>query len=79
MQIVLAALLVTSPFITYAPSGAPLPRTEAVIDRGPILELIVQCRKGTGILSYSKLERLYCGPKGNCSRNRDLAISRLCS
>lgn len=40
---------------------------EAYTDRGPIVELIIRCPVGTGIMSYSKIERLYCSSKHNCS------------
>jgi hypothetical protein len=78
MGMTVSALLVASTFTIYPPPEGPRPRIEAITDRGPILEMIVHCRKGTGILSYSKIERLYCSPRG-CSRNRDTAIVRLCS
>lgn len=79
MPTTLIGLVFTSAFTIYTPEGAPLPRIEAITDRGPILEMIVQCRRGTGIISYSKIEKLYCGPRGACSRNRDAVIGRLCS
>ncbi len=73
-------LAVASTFTIYTPEGRPLPRVEAITDRGPILEMIVHCRRGgTGIISYSKLERLYCGPRGRCSGDREAVIGRLCS
>ncbi len=43
-------LAVASTFTIYTPEGRPLPRVEAITDRGPILEMIVHCRRGgTGI------------------------------
>ena len=51
---------------------------EAVVDRGPILELIVRCPVGTAIITYSRPEALYCGPSGVCGGNRDQAIRRAC-
>jgi hypothetical protein len=41
---------------------------EAQIDRGPIVELIVKCPKGVAIISYSKIEKLYCSPRFRCRR-----------
>ena len=52
-KLVLAVVLATN-FTTYNFDGGPLPRIEAVTDRGPILELIVHCQSGTAIITYSK-------------------------
>lgn len=51
---------------------------EAYIDRGAIVELIVRCEGGTGILSYSKLDRLYCSSKHNCSATLQSAVDDTC-
>lgn len=79
MHPILAVLLVASTFTIYAPSSKQLPHIEALTDRGPIVEMIVRCRVGTAIVSYSKIEKLYCGPRGACSRDRDAVIARLCA
>jgi len=80
LEAVASLVLTTStPFIQYAPpSNRRPPRIEAVIDRGPIFELIVRCSSGTAIVSYSKVERLYCGPKGGCGGNRDEVFRKSC-
>lgn len=54
------------------------PRVEAVIDRGPIAELVVRCRAGTAIVSYSKVEKLYCGPGGACAASLGAVVARAC-
>ena len=56
----------------------PEARIEAVIDRGPIQELIVKCGGGTAILSFSKVERLYCDPKLRCHKNLGVVVARTC-
>ena len=54
----------------------PNARVEAVIDRGPIRELIVKCGGGTAILSYSKVERLYCDPHLKCHPDLGVVVAR---
>lgn len=81
MEPVVGMVLVAStPFIQYAPPARPATsRIEAIVDRGPILELIVRCPTGTAIVSYSKIERLYCGPRGGCNNSREQTIRSTCS
>lgn len=75
-----AAIVLTAstPFIHYPPVRATPPRIEVVTDRGPILELVVRCPAGTAIITYSKIERVFCGPKGGCSADRNDVIGRVC-
>lgn len=77
-KLVLAVVLATN-FTTYNFDAGPLPRIEAVTDRGPILELIVHCQSGTAIITYSKMEQLYCGPAGGCDSDRGAVIARSCN
>ena len=51
---------------------------EAYTDRGPIVEMIVRCQTGTGIISYSKMERLYCSSKMHCFGRLNQAVSETC-
>lgn len=51
---------------------------EAFTDRGPVVELIVRCPVGTGIMSYSKLEGLYCSSKHRCSTQMRRALEDTC-
>jgi hypothetical protein len=60
------------------PAAQSQPRIEATTDRGPIVEMIVRCPKGTAIISYSKLERLFCSPKQACNRNLGTVVARAC-
>lgn len=74
----LAALVFTGTFTIYTvPRSAP-PRVEAMTDKGPIVEMIVACGNGTAIITYSKLEKVYCGPKGGCDRNQGRVIRDAC-
>jgi hypothetical protein len=51
---------------------------EAYTDRGPIIELIVRCPVGTGIMSFSKIERLYCSSKWKCTTKLSDAVANTC-
>ena len=53
-------------------------RVEATIDKGPIVEMIVRCGAGTAIVSYSKVEHLFCGPKHGCHRQLGHVIANAC-
>lgn len=77
-SLVLSALAAS--FITYTDPARTPSRVEAQIDRGPIVELILRCRGGgTAIISYSKVERLYCGPRGGCGPQLAPIVGRTCS
>jgi hypothetical protein len=54
------------------------PRVEATRDLGPILELIVRCNSGSAIVSYSKVERVYCRPKGGCLPDLNTTLATAC-
>ncbi len=55
------------------------PRVEMVIDRGPIYELVTACGGGgTAIVSYAKLERLYCTPQQACAAELARVIAKSC-
>lgn len=77
-KLMLAVVLATS-FTTYNFDRGSLPRIEAVTDRGPILELIVHCQSGTAIITYSKIEQIFCGPTGGCDPDRRTVIERNCN
>ena len=55
------------------------PRVEMTTDRGPIVEIVVRCPSGTAIISYSKVERLYCSPKHKCDKALASVVARSCS
>lgn len=69
-----ASSLTLYPALGDRPTGAPpatagIARVEAMIDKGPILELVLACPRGTAIVSYSKVERVFCGPRRGCDRS----------
>ena len=51
---------------------------EAYTDLGPIIEMIIRCPTGTGIMSYSKAEHLYCSSKMKCTAKFQAAVSDTC-
>lgn len=51
---------------------------EAVIDRGPVKEMIINCGRSSGIIQYDSAKRVFCLPRGGCLRSRQRAIARLC-
>lgn len=65
-------------FTEYPVFVNPNAVVEAYTDRGPIIELIVKCPRGTGILSYSKIEGLYCSSKNVCFRGLRPAVRDTC-
>jgi hypothetical protein len=85
---VFTATLLTANFTAYpgfGDRGIATPRKaernariEATVDRGPIVELIVRCPSGTAIISYSKVEKLYCGPKHTCNRQISRVVYEAC-
>ena len=64
--------------ITIPRAAGNQPRIEATTDRGLIVEMIVRCPQGSAIISYSKIERLFCDPQHKCSTDRAVVIKRTC-
>ena len=54
------------------------PQIEAIVDHGLIAELVVRCKNGAAIISYSKIEILYCAPDQTCDRNLRDVVARTC-
>ena len=58
---------------------------EMTTDKGLIVEIVVRCRRkangqvSPGIMTYSKVERLYCSSKNRCTRSADRAFEDTCS
>ena len=75
-----AAVGVTGDFSSYAGFTRPTPAygVEAVVGRGPIAEVIVRCPRGTAIVSFSKIENVFCTPKDGCHRNLHPAAMLAC-
>ena len=91
MRILLAAIAIT---ILAAPAHAgfraypgfldPYAKVEMVHDKGLMMEFVVRCRRkadgsiSPGILSYSKVERLFCSSKGRCTSDAKRAARHTC-
>lgn len=75
---VLSTAATTSLYSDYPGFVHPRAVVEAYTDKGPILELIVKCPGGAGIMSYSKLERLYCSSKHKCFTSLRTAVRDTC-
>ncbi len=71
----LAAAAIFSDYPAFLKKGGII---EAYTDRGPIVELIVRCPVGTGIISYSKIDRRYCSSKMYCFDHLRPAVSQTC-
>ena len=78
MSLGASALVVASLTTIYPGKAANLGQIEAVTDRGPILEIIVRCPTGTAIMTYSKIEKVFCTPQIKCSVDRNAVIRRSC-
>ncbi len=58
---------------------------EMTTDKGLIVEMVVRCRRkangqiSPGIMTYSKVERLYCSSKNRCGRSFERAFTDTCS
>lgn len=78
LKLAAAGLALTAIFSDYPAFIKRAGVIEAYTDRGPIVELIVRCPVGTGIMSYAKIERLYCSSKFKCSANLQPALEDTC-
>jgi hypothetical protein len=78
MQMTLITALLATNFTLYLGPNNATPQIEAITDRGLILEMIVKCSSGNAIITYSKVEKVYCGPRRACSGNQATVIQRAC-
>ena len=79
----LAVNFTTYPALGDRPPAAPrevqaTAQIEAMVDRGPIVEMIIRCPSGTAIISYSNIERRYCAPNGDCDGDVSRVVTRAC-
>ena len=63
---------------TYSGFVTPGVTVEAIVDKGPIAELIVRCQIGTAIVSYSKMERSYCTLRLKCHASLESVLAETC-
>ncbi len=79
MSKILVAAAVSGNFTLYPGFLEPFRNVEAIVDRGLILEVVIRCdATATGILSFSKPERLYCSSKNRCYRELAPAMADTC-
>lgn len=52
---------------------------EVANDKGLIVELTVRCGKGAGIITFSKVEKLYCSSRHKCGPNLINAVKDTCN
>lgn len=65
-------------YIHYPAFDRPGGRVELAHDKGLIVEMVVRCRRGAGIVTFSRVEGLYCGPDHRCATSFRQAADRLC-
>ncbi len=75
---ILSATATTSVFSDYSGFANPQTVVETYTDKGPLIELIVKCPGGAGIMSYWKIEHLYCSSKHNCFSSLKTAVQDTC-
>ena len=67
------------PFIRYLHTLAGEGAITMVADRGPISEFVISCgNRRDGIVSYSKVEQVYCDSHLSCGTRFDAAASLTC-
>lgn len=71
-------VIAAATFTLFTGPNTPDPKIEALIDRGPIVEMIVRCPVGTAIITYSKMERVFCDPRLRCGQDKNTVIARTC-
>lgn len=75
LAVAAAATTTTIDYPAFARRPGPI---EAVIEKGAIVEMIVRCPAGTGILSYSKADRRYCSSRNACFATFTPALRDTC-
>lgn len=88
MNTFLAANIIAAGFVAYPstgdrgiatpPAAAREHRIEMTHDKGLIVEMVVRCARGVSIISYSKVDRMYCSPRLECRRDLAAVIARSC-
>ncbi len=85
IKAILVIAAVTGNYITYPGLNHPEKMIEMTTDKGLILEIVLRCgRKANGqispgIMSYSKIERLYCSSRNNCYTSAKKAVNETCN
>lgn len=74
----IAYSFMASTFTAYQAFVHPGATVETLIDKGLVVEMIVRCPDGAGIITFSKVERRYCTPDFTCHAAIKPAIRHLC-
>ena len=84
IKIFLVIAATTSNFISYPGFIHPENIIEMTTDKGLILEIVLRCGRNSngqissGVMSYSKIERLYCSSRNNCYSDAKKAAEETC-
>ena len=76
--LLLASISAGSVFSLYPGFIEPKFDIQMVTDKGPVLEMVISCHPGEGIISFSKIDRAYCVPDATCYSSLKPAMARLC-
>lgn len=74
----LVLAVIAAGFTAYPAFTQPRAVIETLTDKGLIVEMIVKCPDGAGIITYSKVEQRYCTPDFACYGTVKPAIRHLC-
>ena len=74
----IAYALLASTFTAYQAFVQPGATVETLIDKGLLVEMIIKCPDGAGIITFSKVDKRYCTPDFTCHRKIGPAIEQLC-
>ena len=75
----LASAAVGNVFTLYPGFIEPKSDIQMVTDKGLVLEMVIACRPGEGIISFSKVDRAFCLPDATCYKSIRPAIDNLCN
>ena len=78
MLISILTALSANIFTIYPGFIEPSSRVQVATDKGLMIELVIACKPGEGIMSFSKIERKFCVPDATCYRRFSRAYSHLC-
>jgi len=77
-MLLLASIGAANIFTVYPGFVEPKNPIQMVTDQGPVLEIVIACRPGEGIISFSKIEKVFCVPGATCYSRLRPAITHLC-
>ena len=78
MSLLSAAAIASNLFTLYPGFTNPASDIQMITDKGLVLEMVIACRPGEGIITFSKIDRAFCTPDARCFGDIDKAIGHLC-